>query len=165
MKPGDTIWVRVSKADGAPHRWWQARVEQVTADCIVTYTPFGNPVHHNPATFAQAVYDQPWHIRTYYWPGRCYDLLEVYTEQGALYELYSDITSPVVVVGDEIHFIDHELDVYQPAGGVPEIIDQDEFDEAALKYGYTETFMRECYAVAESLLMLMAAWQPAGSGL
>jgi protein associated with RNAse G/E len=162
MKPGDVIWVRVFKADGSTHRWWQARVEAARDDCLITWTNAGNPVYHNADRFPRAVYHQPWAIRSYYWPGRRYDLLEVYHPDGQLHELYADITGPVEVIDGEVRFIDHELDVQMLAGGEPQIVDQDEFAEAAGQYGYSETFIRESYAQAETLLTLVREWEPAG---
>ncbi len=162
MKPGDTIWVRSFKADGSVHRWWRTTVESATPECIVTWTPAGTPVFHNPERFPHAVYDQPWAIRSYYWPGRRHDLLEVYQPDGRLHELYINISSPVEVNDDEVRFIDHELDVVQSAGEAAQIVDQDEFAEAAAKYGYTDAFVRQGYELAESLLALVSGWQPLG---
>jgi protein associated with RNAse G/E len=162
MKPGDVIWTRVYKSDGSPHRWWQALVEEVTEECLVTYTKAGNPVFHNPGRFPNGIYYQKHDIRNYYWPGRRHDMLEVYWPDGRLYELYADITSPVEIVDGEVRFVDHELDVQMFAGQTSRIIDQDEFAEAALVYNYTEEFMAACYAQAEELLPLLAQWQPVG---
>ncbi len=162
MKAGDIIWVRVFKADGSTHRWWQAQVESAQEDCLITWTPVGNPVYHNPDRFPRAIYHQKWAIRSYYWPGRRHDLLEVYNPDGQLHELYADITSPVEIGDGELRFIDHELDVQMLIGQPPLIIDQDEFDEAAVLYGYTDEFVRESYAVAEEVVDLIAAWQSLG---
>ena len=163
MKPGDLIWVRVFKADGSTHRWWQAVVESVTADCLITYAQAGNPVFHNPDRFAKPVYHQKHHMRTYYWPGRRHDMLEVYWPDGRLYELYANITGPVDLLDDEVRFIDHELDVQMDAGQAPRIVDQDEFTEAASSYHYTDEFMRACYDLAEEIVVLMGQWQPLGA--
>ncbi len=163
MKPGDTIWVRVFKADGRTHRWWQARVEAVRDDCIIAYTDVGNPVYHNVDTFSAPVFPQKHSIRNYYWLGRRHDLLEVYEADGRLHELYADITSPIEVVGGEIHYIDHELDVQMDAGDVPRIVDQDEFAEAAEQFGYADAFMRECYELAEQLIDVLREWRPLGA--
>jgi protein associated with RNAse G/E len=162
VKPGDTIWVRIDKADGSPHRWWQTRVEAIEGDCLVTWTVAGSPMYHNADRFPKAVYPVQWFIRNYYWSGRRYDLLEVYDLDGQLHELYADVTSPVEVTDDEIRFIDHELDVQMFAGQTPRIVDQDEFAEAAEQYGYSEEFVRESYALAEELLVVLAEWQPRG---
>ncbi len=88
--------------------------------------------------------------------------MEIYNPDGQLYELYSDIISPIELNDGEIRFIDHELDVFQLPGQTPQIVDQDEFAEAAEQYGYTEQFMRESYDLANELLEVMANWKPLG---
>jgi len=157
MKPGDLIWVRVFKADGTPYRSWQALVESITDGCVVTLTRASNPVYLRDRVYAQAH-----HMRNYYWPGRRHDLLEVYEPDGRLHELYVNIASPVELLDGEIRYIDHELDVQMYTGDVPRVIDQDEFAEAAEQFGYTEQFMQESYALAESLLDVVANWRPLG---
>lgn len=165
MKPGDTIWVRTSKADGRPHRWWQAQVEAVDDECVVVYSAIGSPIHHNPDRFPAAIFPLRHAIRSYYWPGRRHNLLEIYGANGQLVELYADITSPVEVRENEIAFIDHELDVSQLAGQAPRIVDQDEFAAAAVAFGYSDEFMHQCYELAEALLDVVAHWQPRGAAL
>lgn len=163
MKPGDMIWVRLFKSDGSPYRWWQTRVESVGEECLITYTPAGNKVFHNPDRYPKPIYITKHDMRTFYWPGRRHDLLEVYSADGRLHELYVNITSPVEVADGEVRFVDHELDVQMYTGETPQIIDQDEFAEAAVLYGYTDAFVRESYAVAEEVLEIVAKWQPLGS--
>lgn len=102
------------------------------------------------------------HFRTYFWPGRRHTLLEIYEPDGRLRELYADITGPIEVSGDEIRYIDHELDVSMMAGEKPRIVDQDEFAEAAERYGYTDEFVRESYALANRLIDVLANWTPVG---
>lgn len=162
MKPGDTIWVRVAKADGRPYRWWQATVAAIEDDCLITVTAVGSPIYHDRERFPAAVYPLRHAIRAYYWPGRRYDVLELYEPDGRLVELYADITSPVEVTETEVSYIDHELDVSLMAGEAPRIVDQDEFAAAAVAFGYTDEFVRQGYALAHDLLTLLADWTPAG---
>lgn len=163
MKPGDTIWVRTYKADGHLHRWWQEQVEALEGECVIAYSAIGTPVYHNPQHFPAALFHLEHTIRSYYWPGRRHNVLEIYDADGALVELYADITSPVEITEDEIRFTDHELDVSQLTGQAPQIVDQDEFAEAAVAYGYSEAFMGQCYELAEALLNVLAGWQPRGA--
>ncbi len=163
MKPGDVVWVRTYKADGQLHRWWQAQVEAVDGECLIVYSAIGSPIHHNPQRFPASLFPLEHTIRSYYWPGRRHTLLEIYDADGALVELYADITSPVEVTADEIRLTDHELDVSFLTGQAPQIVDQDEFAEAAAVFGYTDEFMRQCYELAESLLGILAGWQPRGA--
>ena len=163
MKPGDVVWVRTYKADGQLHRWWQAQVEAIEGECVIAYSAIGSPVHHNPQRFPAALFPLKHTIRSYYWPDRRHNLLEIYDAGGALVELYADITGPVEIGEGEIRFTDHELDVSQLTGQVPQIIDQDEFAEAAVVYRYSEAFMGQCYELAEALLGVLAGWQPRGA--
>ena len=162
MKPGDIVWVRTAKADGRPYRWWQAQVEAVDEECVVVYSAIGSPIHHNPDRFPATLYHLRHTIRSYYWPGRRHNLLEIYAAGGALVELYADIISPIEIVEGEIRFTDHELDVSFLTGQAPQIVDQDEFAAAAVAYNYTDEFMHDCYEVAEALLDVLANWQPLG---
>ena len=165
VRSGDLVWVWVYKADGRPYRRWQARVEEAGPERIVTWTSPDNRVYQvlpGSATgeLAWREFTQPRGIRSYFWPGQPRTLLEVYNPDGSLYELYADVCGPVTVVEGAVHYTDHELDVSQMAGEVPRIVDQDEFAEAAVTYGYSEAFQRECYEMAEALLAFVAAWVP-----
>lgn len=162
MKAGDVIWVRAFKADGSTHRWFRVLVEDVQPDCIITWTQAGNPVYLNRDRFERDAGMQSHPIRAYYWPGRRHNLLEVYETDGRLRELYADIISPLEVTEGEIRFIDHELDVSQLAGEDPRIVDEDEFEEAAAKYGYSEEFVRQCHELAKQLLVVVGNWRPQG---
>ena len=168
MRVGDTVWVWVHKADGRPYRRWQARVESVSDGTIVTWNSPGNRVYQvlpgSGIDLGWREFTQPRAIRSYYWPDERRTLLEVYNPDGSLYELYADVCGPVALVDGAIHYTDYELDVSQLTGEAPRIVDQDEFAEAAITYGYSDAFQRECYAMAEALLDVVARWQPRGAG-
>lgn len=165
MKPGDEIWVRAFKADGTTYRWWRATIEQCLDDCVVTYTRPGNKIYNNQQKFRRPVFHQRHHIRTYFWPGRRHNLLEIYKPDGRLHELYTDIISPFQWVDGDIHYIDHELDVQMFSGEAPQIVDQDEFAEAAELFGYTDEFYHTSYDLAVQLLDVLPLWQPLGASL
>lgn len=157
MRPGERVWVRVFKTGGIPYRAWRPVVESASEECVVVFSEAGGSLYSADQTVALKH-----HCRIYFWPGRRHTLLEFYEPDGRLRELYADISGPIEVVGDEIHFVDHELDVSMMAGEQPRIIDQDEFAEAAERYGYTDEFVRESYALANRLIDVLANWTPAG---
>ncbi|MEZ4517880.1 MAG: DUF402 domain-containing protein [Chloroflexota bacterium] len=155
--PGQVIWVTVSKANGQLHRRWQACIERVAEDCLVTVAGVGNPVILSGRTALQK-----YPLRSFYWIGRRYDLLEVYDPDGRLHELYSNICSPIEWTGDGIRYTDHELDIVQYVGREAEIVDEDEFAAAAAEFGYSDEFQRLCYAAAAEALDTVRTWQPRG---
>jgi len=154
MKPGDLIHVRACKADGTVYRSWQTIIESADADSIVTISGPGEYVFD----LARGHYYTVHTLRSYYWPGRDYNLIEVFAESGALEEIYINIGSPPRFEKDGMSFTDHELDVSKVFPEAARLIDEDEFAEAAVKYGYTDEFKIRMYAAANEAIKLAERW-------
>lgn len=158
-KVGDRLTVRIFKRDGQRRGSWQATVESVSNDRIVTFDQPGNLVTDPIKGNWQAQQA----IRAYYWLDRPYNLLEVYRPNGELEEIYVHIASPIVLKNGEIHFTDYELDVVKPAGETTKIVDEDEFEEATVRLGYSPEFCESCWQTARALISLVENWQVAGA--
>ena len=153
MKPGDCVQVRAYKTDGTCYRWWTATVESVGPDELVLVTPVGHPIDDPDGGITSENA-----LRCFYWPGKWYSLLEAYTPSEELAEVYVNISSPVEIDGLEMRFTDLELDVSRRPPGEAELVDEDEFQEAAVEYGYSEAFQRACYQAAREALDLANRW-------
>jgi predicted RNA-binding protein associated with RNAse of E/G family len=139
---------------------------------IVTWSAPGHRVYGRtkvtwPAAVATGAEGQGWisnwGIRTFYWLDRPYNLLEVYYPNGLLHELYVHVASLPSLHGHTLAWHDYELDViFKPdvsspsAGGRLMLVDEDEFAQAAVDYGYSPDFQAHCYAIADEA----AAWLP-----
>lgn len=64
-----------------------------------------------------------------------YTVEKILDKDGNFVGFYCDITSPVKLKENGYEFYDWYLDVFQPVDGKPEILDEDEFDQA-VKAGY-----------------------------
>ncbi len=155
MKKGDKIHVRACKADGTVYRSWQAIIESVTADSIVTIAPAGSSVFNIKGDD----YPIPHHYRAYYWFDKFYNLIEVFETDGKLFYIYINIASPPEFENDIMSFKDHELDVSRYPPKAAQLIDEDEFAEAAIKYQYTQEFQDKLYMVAQEALELANTWK------
>lgn len=153
MNSGDLIWVKAHKADGTCYRSCQATTVTVDDQHVVMFVPRNTEVHdidkglmHTPRNY-QATYrfDKP------------YTFIEIFDETGALVELYMDICSPPQIVEGELHYIDYELDVARVMPEAAFVMDEDEFAEAVVKYGYSTALQNRCYrAVKEALAVANA---------
>jgi len=65
---------------------------------------------------------------------------------------YCNITKPPVVVGDEIHFVDYDVDYVKPLEEEWTVVDEDEFIENSIRYGYDEELKRRVYEELNSLI-------------
>lgn len=157
LRAGDQMQVRAYKSDGTCYRWWTATVETVAPDEFVLVTPVGHPIQDPGGNFVSENA-----LRVLYWPGKWYSLLEAYTPGGKLAELYVNISSPVEIDGLEMRFTDYELDVSRIPPHQARLEDEDEFQEAAAEYGYSEEFRRECYQVAREAIELANTWVAQG---
>ena len=155
MQVGDQITVRVYKADGVCYRWWQTAVSRITPNCIITVSPAGQNVYE-----VNRIWQSNYILRTYYWLNKMYSLLEVYKPDGAFQEIYVNINSPTQHNSEEMWNTDFELDVIKLPGQVAKIIDEDEFAEAIIKYGYSKSFQEKCYRTAVSAVHLANTWIP-----
>ncbi len=155
MKPGDTIHVHACKADGTVYRSWHTMIESVDADSIVTISPAGDTVEDH----VRIRYQTKHILRSYYWHDKFYNLIEVFDTQGNLIELYINIASPPEFEDGIMSFKDHELDVSRFPPKAAQLIDEDEFAEAAVKYQYTKEFQDRMYSVAEEAIELANHWQ------
>jgi protein associated with RNAse G/E len=157
MKPGDRVQIRAYKGDGTCYRWWHGTVESAIADQVVVVTPVGHRVHGLEGWWASKH-----SIRAYHWSNRWYSLLEAYAADGRLVEIYVNISSPSEIANSVIRFTDYELDVSRQPPQPARLVDEDEFAEAVVAYGYTETFQIACYRVAREALALADGWVAGG---
>lgn len=164
LAAGDRLHVQVLKQGGRPFRTWTTAVEHVDPGRLVTWSPPGHVVRTRvrPADDDLDLHEwhSPWGIRNVYWPGRPYNLLEIYHPDGRLEELYVHVAGPPSLEDHRVTWTDYELDVVVHPGGVPEIIDEDEFAEAALAYGYSSEFQAACYRIARAAAALLNTWTP-----
>lgn len=150
------LTVVATKADGAWYRSWQANVERLEGDLLVTIgVPGSRVIDRERGDWTMKNY-----IRGYYWFDRPLNLLEVFTPDGTLVEIYVNVGSPPVLTGDRLTFADYELDVSLEGAGPPRIIDEDEFAEAIERYGYSAEFQAHCRSAAQNALALAAGWIP-----
>lgn len=155
MKPGDTIHVRACKTDGTVYRSWHTTIESVSTDSIVTISPAGSMVI-DKAKLGDHLMKH--HLRSYYWFDKFYNLIEVFDVDGTLIEIYINVASPPDFENGIMSFKDHELDVSRVLPKVSELIDEDEFAEAALKYQYSKEFQEKMYSAANEALDLANHW-------
>ena len=154
MKIGDQIQVCARKTDGTVYRSWQATIESVTADSIVTIAPAGSSVFN----IKGEDYPIRHHYRSYYWFDKFYNLIEIFETSGELFHIYINVASPPEFENGIMSFKDHELDVSMYPPKAAELIDEDEFAEATVKYQYSEEFQEKMYAAAKEALKLANNW-------
>ena len=150
----EQIRITALKADGKAYRWWDAYVEERSPEQMVVMTPPGQWLYQTAGDIQGRHY-----LRTFYWPDRWYNLVEMYFADGSPRMLYIHIASPAVFTPQGIEYCDYELDVLQYVGEPAKVVDEDEFEEAARLYGYTPEFQAQCRRAVAEALDLIGRWE------
>jgi protein associated with RNAse G/E len=129
----------------------------VEADRVVVVSPVGQRVEDAAGAWASR-----YALQAHFWPDRWYSVNEVYRVGGELDEIYVHISSPVEIADGELRFTDYELDVSRKPPHEARIVDEDEFQEAAVRYGYSQAFQQACYQVAREALAVAEGWEALG---
>ena len=155
MMVGELIKVQARKADGTVYRSWQATIESVTTDSIVTIAPAGSAVFNIKGENYPILH----HYRAYYWSDKFYNLLEIFEPSGELFHIYINIAAPPEFENGLMSFKDHELDVSKYVPKPAELVDEDEFAEAVVKYQYNQEFQEKMYMAAREAMELAENWK------
>jgi protein associated with RNAse G/E len=154
MQPGDTLTVKVYKADGQCYRSWQCTIEEISENHLITISPPGELVEDIRGNWVGKHA-----LRTYYWFDKPYNLIEVFGPNGEFYEIYINVASRPAWKDGGLMFYDYELDVSLVPPHAARIQDEDEFAEAAQKFGYTQAFQQEAYEIAHQAVRLANTWE------
>ena len=159
MRVGEVITCYAKKADGTVYRTWQTEIEEIRDDRIVTYSAVGGKsidVQRGTRVMTRL-------MRAYYWFSKHFNFLEEYEPNGELNQLYANVASQPLVSEGELSYIDYELDVmWRPCQPI-QVLDEDEFEAAIHKYGYTTEHQAKCRDAVTEIAALMESWQIAGA--
>ena len=154
MNIGERLHCRACKTDGTVYRTWNATIESVTTDSIVTIAPAGSLVFNLKSGERPIRH----HYRSYYWSDKFYNLIEIFEPSGKLFHIYINVASPPEFEDGMMSFKDHELDVSRYLPKPAQLIDEDEFAEAVITYQYSKEFQEKLYAAAREALELANNW-------
>ncbi|HXH22213.1 MAG TPA: DUF402 domain-containing protein [Dehalococcoidia bacterium] len=153
---GRTIQIRGTSYAGDPHWFHPAFLVMERNGLIVTQTFAGTEVATRTGPWAS-----PYHARGHYWADRWYNVIRLdHPRGGGLRGYYCNIATPAEFDGENLHYCDLQLDVFVDAheGGLSaDVRDEDEFEEARVRFGYPESLVRNARLAVEELLALVEA--------
>ena len=145
------ITVRVLKHDGSDYRRWNAHLRRRDHSLIVLDAAFDVDVSH------QALGEISKGTRTveYYWLDRWYNVFEFLEPDGRTRLWYCNINLPPNFDGDVLTYVDLDLDILVQPDYSYRVMDMEEFEEHAKRYGYSDEEMRSAHAAVAELISLI----------
>ena len=151
MAEPDQITVRVMKYDGNEYRRWSAAIARREGQMIVLDAEFEYDVQHH------LLGDIPRGTRTieYYWLDRWYNIFRFLESDGATRLYYCNVNMRPEISGGILSYIDLDLDILVHPDFSYQVLDLEEFETNATRYGYTDQVKRQAQkALAELISMI-----------
>ena len=122
------------KYDGREHRRWPARIAKTVGPLIVLDAVFDEEIEHDLLGKVSSGT-----ISTeYYWLDRWYNVFRFSNSDRVLQKFYCNINAPPQFDGRVLSYIDLDIDVLVEPDLTYRILDEDDFEQNAQRYGYPE---------------------------
>jgi protein associated with RNAse G/E len=134
----DRLTVNSRKYDGTLSRSWQADIIESSPEAIVLVGQFESEVQHDKLGIIRrgtVSYE-------YYWLQRWYSVFRFHEPNGVLRNYYCNINMPPMISQGALDYVDLDIDVLVWPDFSYEIVDRDEFEMNAERFGYSE-FVRD----------------------
>ena len=152
-----SIEVRAYKYDGSIHRSWTATVQRQKGSLLVLNARFETSVTHPVlGTIAMGTPSTE-----FYWLDRWYNIFKFRNSSGELRNYYCNVNVPPSFKDQILSYIDLDIDILIEPDFSYRVLDLDEFEDNAKKYGYPDDVREQARgAVAEILGMIKSRTFP-----
>jgi len=150
---GRAIHVVSTKYDGSAHWEFDAYfvIEQGT---LLIASNFAVHVLKNK----DGDWTTPFDVRNHFWQDRWYNVMRCDRPRGGGLEYYyCNVTTPSLYDGENLRYVDLDLDVRVFANGRIELLDEDEFVENSQRMGYPADVIEQARRAADELIELATA--------
>jgi protein associated with RNAse G/E len=134
IENGDAIVVSVLKYDGREHRRWPASISETVGPLIILDAVFDEEIEHDllGKVLSGTISTE------YYWLDRWYNVFRFSSSDQVLQKFYCNINAPPQFDGRVLSYVDLDIDVLVEPDLTYRILDEDDFEENARRYGYPE---------------------------
>jgi len=151
----DSIIVRVLKHDGAEHRRWHARLSRQEGALIVLDAEFDFDVDHR----LLGQISRGTRTIEFYWLDRWYNVFRFLKDDGTTRLHYCNVNTPPVFENETLTYIDLDVDLLVQPDLSYEVLDLEEYEMNAERYGYSDEIKRQAHAAVDQLISMIETRQ------
>jgi len=145
------VVVRVAKYDGTEHRSWPALLAEQTGSLLVLDAVFEEDIEHD---LLGKVASGTISIE-YYWLDRWYNVFRFGDRDGNIQNFYCNVTMPPSFDGRILSYVDLDIDVLVKPDFSYRVLDLEDFEENASRYGYSAEVTEKAHAALAELITLI----------
>ena len=144
------IIVSVVKYDGREYRRWPARIARSIGSLLILDAVFDEEIQHDLlGTISRGTISTE-----YYWLDRWYNVFR-FSDAGQTLRFYCNINVPPRFDGRILSYIDLDIDVLVEPDFTYKILDEDDFEQNANRYPYSEEVQANARAALAELIQLI----------
>jgi protein associated with RNAse G/E len=147
--PGERILLRATKYDGTAHWIQPFRVVSDDGTLLVTQYAARTPIYTSRGEFRS-----PYDSRVYFWRDRWFNVFRLSRPGCSLALWYCNVTTPPKLSGDQLEYVDLDLDVAVRPGPCIELLDEEEFALHQRRYNYPSNVVDAAREAANEVAQL-----------
>ena len=150
---GTLVEVFAYKYDGVLHRTWNAEVIRQEGSLVVLDAEFSEEVVHDLlGTIASGTQSLE-----YYWLDRWYNIFRFAQPDGKLRNYYCNVNVPARFDGETLSYVDLDLDILVDPDFSYTVLDVEDFERNAERYGYTQEVQANARQALKELVSMIEA--------
>jgi len=149
----ERIAIKVLKYDGSDYRQWSGTVSRREGSLLQLDAAFSIEVsHHSLGLISRGT-----RLVEYYWLDRWYNVLRFLNDDGSTRFFYCNVTTPPKLENELLTYVDLDIDILALPDLSYEVLDLDEFEANAGRYGYDEEIKLRSQAAVDELKSMIEA--------
>jgi protein associated with RNAse G/E len=148
---GTSIVVNAYKYDGVLHRTWHAQLIHQQGALVILDAQFPEEIVHDLlGTIASGTQSLE-----YYWLDRWYNIFRFAQPDGTLRNYYCNVNVPASFDGETLTYVDLDLDILIEPDFSYKVLDVEDFERNAKRYGYTEEVQEKARQALDELVSMI----------
>jgi protein associated with RNAse G/E len=145
------ITVRAHKYDGSEHRRWNAKLVRQAGPLLVLDATFDEEIKHDLlGTITSGT-----RSIEYYWLDKWYNIFRFAEPTGELRSYYCNVNVPPAFDGQVLSYIDLDIDILVEPDFSYRIVDLEDFEQNAERFGYSEEVLTKARSALKELVKLI----------
>lgn len=145
------ITVNSRKFDGTVRRTWTCELVEERDSLLVFVGTFDADIHHSELGHIAA----GTRSYEYYWLDRWYSIFRFHEPSGSLRNFYCNLNMPPKFADGILDYVDLDIDVVVWPDGSYDILDRDDYETNAERFGYTDEVKEKVERTLKELLELI----------
>ncbi len=137
--------------DGTVRRSWQCELIERNDPLLMFVGTFDREVEHGDL----GIIRKGTISYEYYWLDRWYNIFRFHEADGTFRNYYCNINMPPTFVGDELNYIDLDIDIVVWPDRSYQVLDRDEFEQSSARFNYSGQILEMVEATLAELIAIV----------